>query len=694
MQLTKQIVKAMRRREYKPSTAEELAAQLDGKGFGVGEIKEALMLLEDEGRVLKTSQNRYVVPAEAGMVVGKFDANRGGFGFVEGPSGDLYVPRSKVNGAMYGDTVAARLLRQRRGLSNEAEVVKILDRAHETVIGRVQRRGKVAVVIPADRRIFYDLLVTGGKDGELAEGDMVVAKLTAYPDGKVGAQGEIVEILGGEDSPTIEIDVIIKEHGLADEFSREALAEAALTPETVTEDALAGRKDFRDVFTVTIDGLDAKDFDDAVTFGRSGDDLKLGVHIADVSYYVRPGSALDEEAYNRSTSVYLADRVLPMLPERLSNGICSLNPHVDRLTMSVEMIIDRQGNVKHYDVSQGVIRSDHRLTYEGVDEMFKTGLYPDKQLEELLIGLRDLSDILERKRLDRGALDFETIEPKILLDENLYPVDVLIREKTPATKLIEEAMIVTNETVASFMYWQEAPMVYRAHDKPSLESLTQIEEFVTSFGYPVKKIKEGSSRALQKIIEYAHNRPEKQIVNHLLLRSMKRAVYHSGSSAHFGLASDQYTHFTSPIRRYPDLIVHRLIKAVLAGDLYDPQVVELSGSLEDKCEHTSWMEREAEAAERESIDVKLCQLVSGRVGEVFKGTVSGVTGFGVFVELDNTAEGLVHVRDLPGYFEFNERRFELSNRKTGQIFRIGQTVKVQLTNVLIGERRIDFVLAD
>ncbi|MCL4498630.1 MAG: ribonuclease R [Actinobacteria bacterium] len=693
MQLTKQILKLMRRRDYRPSTANEIAASL-AAGFRPDQVSDALRLLEEERRIIKTSKSRYAIPVELDLVMGEFEANRAGYGFVESPAGDLYIPRSRVHGAMHGDTVAVRLLRQRRGLSNEAEVVRVVDRAHETVIGRVEKRGRVTVVVPSDRRIFYELLIAREREKGAADGDMVVARFTVYPDGRAGAHAEIVEILGGEDSPTIEIDVIVKEHGFSADFPPEALAEAGRIPDEVSPSEAGRRRDFRDLFTVTIDGLDAQDFDDAVSLSKEDDDYRLAVHIADVSHYVRPGSAVDAEAHNRGTSVYLSDRVLPMLPERLSNGICSLNPMVDRLSLSVEMVVDRAGHIKRFEISEGVIRSDYRLTYEEVDEMFKSDSYPGDPVRELLTGLRELSDVLEVNRLDRGALDFETIEPKVILDEKLTPVEVVVREKTPATKLIEETMILTNETIASFMYWQEAPMVYRVHDKPSLESLTQIEELVSTFGYPVKKVKAGSSRELQKIISYAHSRPERLTVNHLLLRSMKRAKYHPASSPHFGLASEQYTHFTSPIRRYPDLIVHRLVKAALAGDIFDSTIVEIADSLGEICEHSSWMEREADEAERESVDVKLCQLMAGRIGEVFAGTISGVTPFGVFVQLANTAEGLIHIRDLPGYFDYNERLFELENRKTGQVFRIGQEVKVQLTNVLVGERRIDFVLGE
>jgi len=699
LQLTKQIIKLMSKRGYAPQDVEGLTQALNLPGIDKLEVKRALEVLESEGRVVKTKREKYAMPAQLDMVVGDMMANKAGYGFVRTNIGDIFVPGSKVNGAMNGDKVAVKLSRKRtrQGPRNEGEVIRVIERAHETIVGRYERHGKISLVVPSDRRIFYEVIIHK-KDGmDAKDGDMVVAKIFEYPDGKKGARGIITEIIGDETSPTIEIDVIVREHNLSVEFSSAAIAEAEAVPLKVAETDLEKRKDYRDVFTVTIDGLDAKDFDDAISITR--DERKshfhLGVHIADVSHYVPIGSALDDDAFERATSVYLADRVLPMLPKKLSNNICSLNPRVDRLSLSVEMVIDSDGEVLDFEIHEGVINSDYRLTYEQVDEALKTGEYPSLDVRDLIINMRDLSDVLENKRLKRGSLNFETIEPKVILDENLKPVDVVIRERTPATKIIEEAMIVTNETVASFMYWQDMPMVYRVHDRPNEEALIQIEELIENLRYPVRKLKGAHPRVIQQIISHAHNRPEKLLINNLLLRAMKRAKYAPSSTLHFGLASQHYTHFTSPIRRYPDLVVHRLTKAAIKQDLSEPSIVNMIDNLAEICEHSSVMEREADDAERESVDVKLAELMKEHIGEVFDGTITGVSGYGFFVQLPNTAEGLVHVRDLKGdYYTYDEATFTLIGQRTGKMFQIGQPVKVLLTNVVIGERRIDFVLVE
>jgi len=697
MQLTKQIIKVMSKRGYVPQDIDGLAEFLELPGIDKLEIKKALDILESEGKVVRTKREKYALPGQLDMVIGDLMANKAGYGFVRTAIGDIFVPGSKMNGAMHKDKVAVKVSRKRtrQGPRSEGEIVRVIERANDRVVGRYEAHGTISLIVPSDKRIFYRVMVNRNDAMGAKDGDMVVAKIFEYPDGKKEGRGLVTEIIGDETSPTIEIDVIVKEHNLSTEFSGAAMAEAEAVPSEVAASEVAARKDYRDVFTVTIDGLDAKDFDDAVSIHRDegGGHFHLGVHIADVSHYVHIGSPLDEDAFARATSVYLADRVLPMLPHKLSNNICSLNPNVDRLTLSVEMVIDEQGEVIDFEIHRGVINSDFRLTYEQVDLAFKTGDYPDPDVRDLLVNMRDLSDILEKKRLKRGSLDFETIEPKVILNENLKPVDVIIRERTAATKIIEEAMIVTNETVAGFMYWQDTPMVYRVHDKPNEEALVQIEELIENLHYPVRKLKGAHPRVIQQIISYAHDRPEKLLINNLLLRAMKRAVYTPSSTLHFGLASQHYTHFTSPIRRYPDLIVHRLVKATIDQDLSEPGIVNMVDNLNDICEQSSFMEREADDAGRQSVDVKLCELMKEHVGEVFDGTITGVSGYGFFVQLPNTAEGLVHVRDIKGdYYTYDESTFTLIGQRTGRMFQIGQTVTVQVTNVVIGERRIDFVL--
>ncbi|MBS3908757.1 MAG: ribonuclease R [Actinobacteria bacterium] len=698
MQITREIIKLMSKKGYAPQDLDGLAAELELPGIDKHDIKKALGLLEAEGKVLRTKKGKYALPAQLDLVIGELLSNKAGYGFVKTPIGDVFVPASKINGAMHGDKVAIRISRRktRQGPRSEGEIARILERAYEAVVGRYERHGKISIVVPSDKRIQYHVFVHRNDAIDAKDGDMVVAKILEYPDGVRAARGSIVEIIGDETSPTIEIDVIVREHNLSTEFTLATMAEVESVPESVIVADTLGRKDYRDLFTVTIDGLDAKDFDDAVSIRRDNrGHFHLGVHIADVSHYVGIGSALDQEAYERATSVYLADRVLPMLPHKLSNNICSLNPRVDRLSLSVEMVVDESGEVGDFEIFNGVINSDYRLTYEQVDEAFATGVFPDEDVRDLLVSMRELSDVLEAKRLRRGSLNFETIEPKVILDADLKPLEVIVRERTAATKLIEEAMILTNETVAGFMYWQDSPMVYRVHDKPNEESLVQIEELIENLHYPVKKLKGAHPRVIQQIITHAHDRPEKLLINNLLLRAMKRAKYTPSSTLHFGLASQNYTHFTSPIRRYPDLIVHRLVKAALDQSLSEPDIVGMVDSLVEICEHSSYMEREADEASRESVDVKLCELMKAHIGEEFDGTITGVAGYGFFVQLANTAEGLVHIKDITDdYYEYDEATFTLLGRRTGRAFQIGHTVRVQITNVVIGERRIDFVLAE
>ncbi|MDP3013408.1 MAG: VacB/RNase II family 3'-5' exoribonuclease, partial [Candidatus Subteraquimicrobiales bacterium] len=460
------------------------------------------------------------------------------------------------------------------------------------------------------------------------KGDIVVVQIDQSPDKRHGPVGRIIENLGNENQAGISVEVVVREYELPLSFSSSVLKECEEISDVVISADIYGRKDYREEFAVTIDGLDAKDFDDAVSIKKIGDKFHLIVHIADVSHYVATESLLDEEAFERGFSAYLVDRVIPMLPHKLSNGICSLNPDVDRLTFSVEMVINSKGEIEDFLITEGVINSKARLTYEEADKTFATGDFRNKEVKDCLILLRELSDILEDKRIKRGSVNFETIEPKVILNKELKPVEVLIREKTPATKLIEETMILTNEVVANFMHQNDAPMVYRVHDKPDLEALTQIGELIKELGYPIKDMKSTHpkvlSNVLQKIINFAHNRPEKLLINYLMLRTMKQAKYSPGCSLHFGLASDCYTHFTSPIRRYTDLVVHRFVKGVLKKKLSEPYLLDLADGLGDICEHCSVKEREIVEAERESVEVKLCELMRSQIGEIFWGIITGV----------------------------------------------------------------------
>lgn len=633
------------------------------------------------------------------MVVGRISMTRRGYGFVSAEHGDYYVSARDSGGAMHGDIVSLRPNPKRGREGRSGTVVRVLERATTQVVGHFERHGAIGIVIPADRRIRHDVFIASNAIGDATTGDIVVVRLTAYPSRNQAAQGVVAEIIGRDGEPGIEIEIIIREHGLATEFSEDALAQASGI-ELDVEEALAKdtlRRDIRDRFTFTIDPVDARDFDDAISIEHEGDLIRLGVHIADVSHYVPWDSAIDSDARMRATSVYLVDRVLPMLPEKLSNEICSLNPNVDRLSFTVDMLLDSDAVVRGYELYPSVMRSDRRFDYDWVQRMLDgKDSFPDEQSQ---LALRDFARIATKigeRRVARGGLDFETVEAKVKLAEDGMPLEVIIRERTQATNMIEEAMILANEVVARHMRDAKAPMVYRIHENPDADALTAVAQVLKEFDYPVKDVHGASPATFQRIIKFAHNRPEKRLINSLLLRALERARYVDYLGSHFGLASEAYTHFTSPIRRYPDLIVHRLLRAQLAGTLEtDIDAAAMTPELTWLCEHSSFMEREAEMAEDESVRFKLTQLMAEHIDEEFDGVVTGVATFGMFVQLANTAEGLVHIDSLGGdRFTFDATKHRLYGDSSGQAFRLGQEIRVRLVGVNLAESKLDFELAN
>lgn len=514
----------------------------------------------------------------------------------------------------------------------------------------------------------------------------------------MNAEGEVETILGHKNDPGIDILSVIHKHGLPGEFPADAMEQASSTPDTIDEKDLKDRRDLRDQVIVTIDGADAKDLDDAVTVTKLDDgSYKLGVHIADVSHYVTENSPIDKEALERGTSVYLVDRVIPMIPHRLSNGICSLNPKVDRLTLSCEMTINSQGQVTEHEIFQSVIKTTERMTYSDVNKILVDDDEELKQKYEPLVpmfkDMERLAQILRDKRMDRGAVDFDFKEAKVLVDDEGAVKDVVIRERSVAEKLIEEFMLVANETVAEHFHWMNVPFIYRIHEEPNAEKLQKFLEFVTTFGYVVKGTAGNiHPRALQSILDAVRDRPEETVISTVMLRSMKQAKYDPQSLGHFGLSTEFYTHFTSPIRRYPDLIVHRLIRTYLINGKVDEATQEKwAERLPDIAEHTSSMERRAVDAERETDDLKKAEYMLDKIGEEFDGMISSVTNFGMFVELPNTIEGLVHVSFMTDdYYRFDEQHFAMIGERTGNVFRIGDEITVKVVDVNKDERNIDF----
>ena len=644
------------------------------------------------------SQKRAVKKSDGGLVVGRLTMTRHGYGFMEAAEGDYFIPARDVNGAMHGDTVAVRPEMHRDKQGRAGAVVRVVERASTTVVGRFDRHGAIGIVTPADRRVRTEVFVAANGVGDATSGDIVVAHITSYPSRTHPAQGYIEEIVGREGDPGVQIEIIIREHGLRTEFPEAAEQEAQAIRLDV-EAAMSGesdRVDIRDRFTFTIDPVDARDFDDAISIERTEDGrIRLGVHIADVSHYVPWDCAIDTEARLRATSVYLVDRVLPMLPEQLSNGICSLNPGEDRLAFSVDMVLSKDGVVEESRFYPSVIRSDRRLNYDQVDSWI-SGAEPfgDAQTETALREFARQSAKIGERRVARGGLDFETVEAKVRLDAEGKPLEVILRERTVATNMIEEAMIAANEAVARHMRDVKAPMVYRIHENPDPDALAQISLVLKEFDYPIKDLHGASPQTFQRIIKFAHGRSEKYLINSLLVRALERARYVDYLAPHFGLASDAYCHFTSPIRRYPDLIVHRLLKAQLRGTLEsDSDASGMTPELAWLAEHSSQMEREASMAEMDSTRFKLCELMADHIGEVFSGLVTGVANFGMFVQLDNTAEGLVNTESMPGaHYRYDAARHMLIGDKRADSYRLGQKLSVRIVNVSPGDSRIDMEL--
>jgi ribonuclease R len=701
-----EIRRFMLEQAYKPLMLEELI-----EVFGIGEEEreafiKLLQQMEEDGKIVQTRAKRYGVPERFNLVRGTLQGTSKGFGFVipdVAHQDDIYVHLNDMNGALDGDLVLVRIHKRKSDHRRpEGEIVRVLKRGRDRIVGTFRRLSShFGFVIPDDKRIPADIFIAHELQMNARDGQKVVVKLHQIT-GRHSAEGEIIEILGHKDDPGVDILSIIRKHGLPEKFPEEVLAEAEQIPDQISEEEIKGRRDLRGRTMVTIDGEDAKDLDDAVSVERlENGNVRLGVHIADVSYYVKEGSALDREAYERGCSVYLVDRVIPMLPKRLSNGICSLNPKVDRLTMTCDMEIDPEGNVVDYDIYPSVIRTNERMTYRDVKKIV---VDEDPELIEryrpLVDDFRlmaDLAKTLRRKRLQRGAIDFNFAEAKVIINEKGEPVDIVKRPRTIAEQLIEEFMLKANETVAEHFYRLEVPFVYRIHENPDAEKLKAFYEFITSFGYSVKgRPDQVKPHALQSLLEKIRGKREEHVISTVMLRSMKQAKYAAECIGHFGLAAPFYSHFTSPIRRYPDLLIHRIIREVLTrGSLSVERIDELNEILPDAAQQSSIRERIAVDAERESQDLKIAEFMMDKIGDEYEGIISSVTSFGIFVELPNTVEGLVHVSYLTDdYYHYDESSYSLIGERTGRIMRIGDKVRIKVSGVNIDERKIDFELLE
>ena len=686
---------------YVPMKIKEMAIFLQVPKERRQELQEVLDALLQEGKIEVSQKGKYQ-KSRGVFLTGVFTAHPKGFGFVsvDGMEEDVFIPEDQVHGAMHQDTVQITVKPGQSGKRREGAVNRIVKRGTDRIVGLYQESRNFGFVIPDNERYTRDIFVPKEDSGGAVNGHKVVVELVSYGTDRKSPEGKVVEILGHISDPGTDILSIVKGYDLPVEFPEKVMRQAERVPDRISEADMQGRTDLRDVQMVTIDGEDAKDLDDAVSLEMNGGQYILGVHIADVANYVQEGSALDREAFERGTSVYLVDRVIPMLPRRLSNGICSLNEGQDRLALSCIMTIDQKGKVLDHVIAETVIRVDRRMTYTSVKKILEEQDAEESARYEELVPMfqrmQELAGLLRARRRARGSIDFDFPETKVILDEKGEPVEIRPYDRNTATKIIEDFMLIANETVAEDYFWQELPFVYRTHENPDPDRMKKLSTFINNFGYSIRfREDEVHPKELQKLLERLEGTPEETLISRLTLRSMKQAKYTTECTGHFGLAARYYCHFTSPIRRYPDLQIHRIIKDSLRGRMNQEKIEHYRKILDEVAKRSSERERGADEAERETIRLKKAEYMSRHLCEEYDGGISGVTGWGLYVELPNTVEGLVHVASLQGdYFEYNENAYEMVGQRTGKTYRLGQTVRVQVVKADRTTRTVDFELAE
>lgn len=704
MGIKQTLLSFMREEAYRPMDIQELASIFNINPSEFKAFKRVLKSMEKEGLIIRTKKEKYGVPERLGLIRGTLQVHQKGFAFLlpelEGEK-DVFIPGSALNGAMNGDVVLVEITKEdKNGKKREGEVVEVIERTNNEIIGVYEDSQNFGFVVPEDPRLNSDIFISKKDKNGAKTGDLVICEITKWAEKRKSPEGVIKEILGKKGDKGLDILTIIKKYGLPEEFPQKVLNYAEGIPEEIDEEEYRRRKDLREVRMVTIDGEDAKDLDDAVSITRlDGGKYRLGVHIADVSHYVREKNPLDKEALKRGTSVYLIDRVIPMLPKKLSNGICSLNPKVDRLALSCFMTIDSKGNVLEHEIVESVIRTNERMTYTDITKILEENDPELMEKYDYLVddfrAMEELCKILNARRMRRGAVDFDFEESKIILDENGKPIEIKPYERGIANRIIEEFMLVCNETIAEHMFNQQIPFVYRIHEEPDEEKLAKFREFVYNLGYKMKGGEETEPKDLQEILNAVEGKKEEKVVSTLLLRSMMQAKYSPQCVGHFGLAAKYYCHFTSPIRRYPDLQIHRIIKEYLNGRLSESRQKKLIDIVEVAARQSSEMERVAQDAEREVDDLKKAEYMQERIGEEFQGIISSVTSFGLFVELPNTIEGLVHVTSLDDdYYIYDEDHLCLIGESSKKVYRLGDEVRVRCSKVDIDNREIYFDLVD
>ena len=687
--------------DYRPMKFKELAWLLGASQEERKDLKEVLDALVEEGSIELTGKGKYMKPQNIN-VAGTFTGHARGFGFVTVPGTpeDIFIPEEYVNGAFHQDTVLIKIRpNQIPGKKKEGFILKILERGCKELVGTYYKKNHFGFVVPDDPHFGKDIYIPKKNALDAKQDDKVVVGILDYGSERKNPEGQVKQVLGSIHDPATDVTSILAGYGIEEAFPKAVENEASHIPSAISREDIEGRLDMRSCLTVTIDGEDARDLDDAITLSKDGDHYLLGVHIADVSHYVREGSPLDAEAVKRGTSVYLADRVVPMLPRRLSNGICSLNAGEDRLSLSCLMTIDGQGNVTDHRIAETVICVDQRMSYTGVQAILEGKTHPEGEREdivELCFLMKETAAILKEKRKKRGSIDFDFPESKIILDQSGYPEKIYPYERNTATDIIEDFMLLANETVAEDYFWQEIPFLYRVHETPDPERIKKLDIFIHNFGYYLKRGRENfHPKEIQKLLFSLEGEPEEALISRLALRSMKRARYSVTNLGHFGLSTQYYTHFTSPIRRYPDLQIHRIIKEGLHGRLNRKRLDHYESILPSVAETSSRLERRAQDAERDVEKLKKIEYMAKHLGEVYRGVISGVTSGGFFVELENTVEGFVPMASLlDDYYIFDEERYCLFGVDNERTFTLGQEVDIMVRSADKRTRTIDFCLAE
>ena len=658
------------------------------------EMNDSLKELENSGEIYYSNKNKYMLFSDSNLRKGILRVNKKGFGFVEvKDEEDVFVPIDNINGAIDKDEVAVEITETKADGKREGRIVKVLKRNLSTVVGEIYFKKSIGHIIPDDKKIKLDIEIPKNKNLGSVDGHKVVVEIESINKNK--CYGKVIKILGHKNDPGVDILSVVEKYEIKYEFDQEVIEQLDSVPEEICELDKKGRIDLTKEMIFTIDGDDTKDIDDAISVEKlPNGNYKLGVHIADVSYYVKEGSPLDNEAMERGTSVYLVDRVIPMLPHKLSNGICSLNPEVERLAISCVMEIDKNGKTVDYDIFESVIKSRIQMTYKKVNKILKGEETPEgyEPYVNSLKLMKELADIIRKSKNERGYIDFDTDEAKVLVDENGVPTDVVLRDKGPGQELIEDFMIQANECVATHIFYMNLPFIYRVHEYPKEDKINSFLSFVTSLGYQIPKdIRDLSPKSMQKLLYFLKDKKEYKVLSSLLLRDMQKAIYLPQNLGHYGLASKCYTHFTSPIRRYPDTTVHRLLRTYLFNKQMDNQTLKhWEEKLVYVADHSSLKERSSVDCEREVDDMKMAEYMEQHIGETFKGMISSITSFGFFVELDNLIEGLVRLGDLNGFYEYNEDSQMLVDIKSHNMYRLGDKVVVKVVRASKEEKEIDF----